>query len=203
MPALSSFAMFFFQGPIHAGGTQPDMLTIFVGIIALFFFLLMVGMLVGVVMLRGIVRDVKAKMESLEKRGEELIAHVSAKATPIVDMTQAIIEDLQPKIRSVSSDVEAISKTVRIKAEEVGATVSQVNLTVQEANGRTRGHIARVDTIVTGALNATHEISEKIQAGIRYPINHVAGWIAGLKTGMETLAARSPWGKKKPGPYDL
>ncbi len=205
MSSLSTFALFFLQQPVHASGTQLDLLTIFVGIIALFFFLLMVGMAIGAIYAMKMVKEVKAKVESLEKRGEALIAQATATAMPFVDKAHVIIDDLTPKIQSVTSDVEAMSRTVRAKVEEIGVTVSQVNSTVQDTNSKTRMQIARVDGMVTSALQTTNEVSQKIQHGIRVPINHVAGWVAGLKTGLETLAARSPFlkGKKPTSPYDL
>ncbi len=205
MQALSSLCFFLLQEPVHAGGTQLDLLTIFVGVIAVFFFLLMVGMAIGAWQMMKVIKEVKTKANDLEKKGEAMLAQIMARATPFVDKAQEIMEDITPKIKSVTDDVQAMSKTVRAKVEEVGQTVSQVNVTVQEANSKTRGQVARVDGIVTGALNTTHDVSTKIQAGIKYPINHVAGWIAGIKTGLETLAQRSPFGKSKPkpGPYDL
>ena len=205
MLALSSLSMFLQGTPVNPGGTRLDLLTIFVGIIALFFFLLMVGMAFGAIYAMKMVKEVKIKIGELEKRGEAMLAQVTAKATPFVDKAHEIMADLTPKIKNVSADVEAMSKTVRSKVEEVGATVSQINGTVQDANGKTRNQVARVDGIVTGALNTTHDVSNKIQAGIKYPINHVAGWIAGIKTGLETLAKKSSFNKPKTekNPYDL
>lgn len=203
MPIVSSLCVAL-QDPVHASGTQIDLLTIFVGIIALFFLLLMIGMAIGAWQAVKAIKKVEAKIDSLEKRGEAILADATAKAQPFIDKAHAIMEDLQPKIKSVTDDVQHISQVVRSKVDEVGATVSQVNGTVQDVNAKTRNQAQRVDGIVTNALTATHDISNKIQAGIRYPINQVAGWVAGLKTGLETLAQRSPLGKRKPtSPYDL
>ena len=143
MSSLSTFALFFLQQQVHASGTQLDLLTIFVGIIALFFFLLMVGMAIGAIYAMKMVKEVKAKVESLEKRGEALIAQATATAMPFVDKAHVIIDDLTPKIQSVTSDVEAMSRTVRAKVEEIGVTVSQVNSTVQDTNSKTRMQIEK------------------------------------------------------------
>jgi uncharacterized protein YoxC len=206
MPALSSLSMYFQQAtPVNATGTDIHIISICMIVIAIFFLMLIFAALFGAIYAMRLIKEIKQKGAELEKRGEQILADITAKTTPFVDRAHEIMEDLTPKIKSVTSDVEAISKTVRAKVEEVGVTVSQVNGTVQDANAKTRGQVARVDGIVTGALNTTHEISNKIQAGIRYPINHMAGWAAGLKAGLETLAQRSPWvkAKGKPSPYDL
>ena len=111
----------------------------------------------------------------------------------------------------LSENVEQVSYTVRTKADEIAdtiteinKTVQQVNVTVQDVNLRTRGQVARVDAMVTDALNTTHEVSHNIQEGIRKPIRKVAGMIEGLKAGLETLAAKSPFAKRPPqSPYDF
>jgi uncharacterized protein YoxC len=120
---------------------------------------------------------------------------VEQRTGPILDRTNELLRDLSPKIHTVSTNVEQISYTVRAKVGELGATVSQLNETVQEINGRTRAQVSRVDGIVTNALVATEEISHTVQQGIKAPVRQIAGVIAGLKAGLETLIARSPFGK--------
>jgi len=120
---------------------------------------------------------------------------VETKTGPILDKTTQILADLTPKIQSFSENAEQISYTVRVKVDELGATVSQLNETVQEINGRTRIQVGRVDGIVTDALIATEEIAASVQQSIKTPVRQIAGVIAGLKAGLETLIARSPFGR--------
>lgn len=205
MPTVSYLALALFQEQVNPTGADIQIIAICLIVIAFFFLLVMVGSAIAAVKAMAAVKKVEAKVDSLEKRGEALLAEAKVKFTPFVDKAQEIMEDLTPKIRSVTDDVQSISKTVRAKVEEVGQTVSQINLTVQDTNAKTKAQVARVDGIVTGAMNTTHDVSQKIQAGIKYPVNQVAGLIAGIKTGLETLAKRSPFGKTKPkpSPYDL
>jgi uncharacterized protein YoxC len=120
---------------------------------------------------------------------------VEQRTGPILDRTNELLRDLGPKIHTVTTNVEQISYTVRAKVDEVGATVSQLNETVQEINGRTRVHVAHVDGIVSDALFATEDISQTVQNGIRIPIKQVVGVVAGVRAGLETLIARSPFGR--------
>jgi uncharacterized protein YoxC len=123
------------------------------------------------------------------------IADIVEKRTgPLLDKTSALLLDLTPKVHAISTNVEQISYTVREKVEELGATVSELNQTVQEINGRTRAQVSRVDGIVTDALVATEEISQTVQQGIKAPVRQIAGVIAGLRAGIETLIERSPFG---------
>ncbi len=93
----------------------------------------------------------------------------------------------------MTENAEQISYTVRAKVDELGVTVSELNDTVREFNGRTRAQVARVDGIVSDALGATEEISHTVQQGIKAPVRQIAGIIAGLKAGIETLIERSPF----------
>jgi methyl-accepting chemotaxis protein len=126
------------------------------------------------------------------------IADVVEKRTgPMLDKTNQILNDLAPKVQSFTENAEQISYTVRTKVDELGVTVSELNETVREINGRTRVQVSRVDDIVTDALVATEEISHTVQQGIKAPVRQIAGIIAGLRAGIETLIERSPFKGKK------
>jgi ABC-type transporter Mla subunit MlaD len=120
---------------------------------------------------------------------------VEQRTGPILDRTNDLLRDLGPKIHTVTTNVEQISYTVRAKVDALGETVSQLNETVQEINGRTRIHVAHVDGIVSDAIYATEELSQTVQQGIRGPLKQVAGVVAGLRAGLDTLIARSPFGR--------
>ena len=191
MPAMSGLSMVFWQG-----GALDDkdvhLLTIFVGIVAVALLLQAVG-IVGAMVFAG----------KMLKKVEEVKDHFDAKTTPVLVKTNAILDDLGPKIRSISTNVDEISYTVRAKVDEVGETVTQVNRTVAEANVRTRMQIVRADDLVTEAMDTAAEVSEIVQDGIRTPARQIAGIIAGVKAGLETLIAKSPFFKGKDSPFDF
>jgi len=115
------------------------------------------------------------------------------------------LEDLGPKVRSISTNVEQISYTVREKCDELGQTLSELNRTVADVNLKTRVHVAKVDELVTDALVTTEQVQKTVQEGIKMPVRQIAGVVAGVKAAIDTLVARSPFGKKKgyESPYDL
>jgi methyl-accepting chemotaxis protein len=116
------------------------------------------------------------------------LAHdLHAQATPIMQKTHDVITDLSPKLRTVSENMTQVSYTIREKVDEVGETVSQVNRTVAEANQKTRTQVDHVDRMVKTALDTTEEIGQTVAHGIRGPLKQVAGMIAGLRAGIETL----------------
>ena len=198
---LSAAAMVvLFQDAVAAEQHDIHLLTIFVGIAA-------VGLVVQSIAL-AVAASFGAK---LLKKVDDIADHVDQKVSPILSKTNALMDELTPKMRTISENVEQVSYTVRAKADEIAATVTEinrtvqeVNVTVQDANLRTRGQLARVDNMVTDALNTTHEVSHSIQEGIRKPVRKVAAIIEGLKAGLETLAAKSPFAKRPPqSPYDF
>jgi methyl-accepting chemotaxis protein len=121
---------------------------------------------------------------------------VETKTGPIMDRTANILKDLEPKVKSVGESAEHITSTVRVKVDELGATMTELNATMRDINGRTRVQVQRADNIVTDAMRATEEISQTVQHGIKGPLKQVAGVIAGVRAAVETLAARSPFGRK-------
>jgi uncharacterized protein YoxC len=158
--------------------------SIFVGLIALALWVQALGVVaVGVYAYRF--------LKKLDKLGNSF----EQKTTPILEKTNLLLEDLSPKVRSISENVEQLSYTVREKVDEIGATVTQVNRTVEEINLRTRVQVARADSIVSHAMGAAEEFSGTVQNQIRGPLRQVAGVIAGVKAGIETLVSRFPFGR--------
>ena len=183
MPALSGTALFLFQtGELSRHDIHLGM--IFLGIIA-----------ISLMCAAGAAILAAGFTAKLLHRVDGIANIVEQRTGPILDRTNELLRDLGPKIHTVSTNVEQISYTVRSKVDELGQTVSQLNETVQEINGRTRAQVSRVDGIVTNALVATEEISHTVQQGIKAPVRQIAGVMAGLKAGLETLIARSPFGK--------
>ena len=126
------------------------------------------------------------------------------KTDPIISKANALIDDIGPKVRTISTNVENISYTARVKVDELSKTIDELNRTVKDVNERSKVQISRVDGIVSDALTTTYEVSRTVQENIKGPVRQIAGVMAGLKAGLETLVARSPFaGRVKQNPYDL
>ena len=179
MPVLSGAAVVVLQ---ESELTRHDihLAMIFLCIIALALVVQAVGVLIS-----------SAFGAKLLHRVNSIADIVETKTGPILDRTNSILQDLAPKVKSVSENAEHVSATVRLKVEELGTTVSELNDTMREINGRTRVQVRRVDGIVSDALQTTEEISHTVQNGIKGPVKQIAGIIAGVRAGIETLVARS------------
>jgi uncharacterized protein YoxC len=181
MPVLSGAAVILLQ---DSDFTRRD---IHLGIIFLFVIALaLVVQAIGVVVSGAFAAKLLHRVDGIADIVEQ-------RTGPMLDKTNQILHDLAPKVQSFTENAEQISYTVRTKVEELGATVSELNATVREINDRTRAQVSRVDGIVTDALVATEEISNTVQQGIKAPVRQIAGIIAGLRAGIETLIERSPF----------
>jgi methyl-accepting chemotaxis protein len=189
--ALNSMAVMMFQ---EAGGADQHRLTIYSFVIAL----ALVAQAVGVCVAAAFAVKMFVKVD-------KLTTAFDVKTTPIIEKAEALLDELSPKLKSITTNLEQTSFTVRAKVDDLANTVEELNRTVQDANERSRVQISRVDGIVTDALATTYEVSRTVQESIKGPVRQVAGIIAGLKTGLETLIARSPLGRRgsSQNPYDL
>jgi methyl-accepting chemotaxis protein len=191
MPVLRGAAVFLQESALSKHDIHLSM--IFLCIIAV----ALVAQAVGVLISGAFAAKLLAKVDGIADT-------VDKKTGPILDKTGALLVELTPKVTAISANVEQISNTVREQVEQLAATVTELNKTVQELNGRTRVQVARVDGMVTEALDTTEQVSQTVQKGIEAPVRQIVGVIAGLRVGLETLIERSPFGKRDvPGPYDL
>lgn len=175
-----------------AGGEQHK-LTIYSLVIAVS----LAAQALGVIVAAVFAMKMFAKVEKLANSFEE-------KTAPIIANATAIVAELTPRIQNISKNVEDMSFTARVKVDELSATIDQLNRTVQDVNERSRVQVSRVDGIVSDVLATTYEVSRTVQEGIKGPVRQMAGVVAGLKAGLETLVARSPFKPRvEEDPYDL
>ncbi|HSY35371.1 MAG TPA: hypothetical protein VK814_06435 [Acidobacteriaceae bacterium] len=184
MPVLSGAAVVVFQ---QDELTKRDIhwAMLFLAVIALALVAQAVGVLIGAAFGAKLLRKVNVIADIVE-----------TKTGPIMDRTNSILRDLEPKVKSVGESAEHISSTVRVKVDELGVTMTELNATMRDINGRTRVQVKRADNIVSDAMHATEEISQTVQQGIKGPVKQIAGVIAGVKAAVETLVERSPFGRR-------
>ncbi len=195
MPVLNGAAVVLLQDA-EFNGHDVHLAMIFLFVIALVLVLQAMAVLIGGLFAAKLLVRMKGVVDRMER-----------KTGPILDKTNQMLQDLAPqvhsfaqkvqtitdKVESLTENAEQISSTVRVKVDELGVTVSELNETVREMNVRTAMQVARVDGIVSDALHATEEISKTVQDGIKGPVRQIAGIVAGVKAGIETLVARSPF----------
>lgn len=162
---------------VSAGGFSPtEQVWIVVALIGIAAALLIQSLLYvvgGLVALR-VITKVKGTVEEARRDMKGTTDEIKAKIYPLVDsLTHAgktakdLLDDSAPKIKAVTEHLVETSKTVRDTAEKLGQTVS-------EANQKTQRQVARVDHMVTSALDTTAEIAATVEHGIKVPAQKIA-----------------------------
>lgn len=182
MHSLSCLALAFLQE--DTGALQHDVHLMMIGIWIIVIALALAFLAIAVAGLM---------MMKVVKHVEGIADKADSKVWPLLDKTQGLVEELSPKVRTITTNVEQISYTVRTKIDEFSATASEINRTVKDANARTQEKVTRVDNMVSEALGTVHHVSRTVQDSVRKPVQQVAGVIAAMKRGMETLVERSPF----------
>ncbi len=195
MPVLNGAAAVLLQ---DAEFTRRDihLAMIFLFVIALVMVLQAVGVMIGGVFAAKMLVRMKGVADRMERKTEPILDKANMMLQDLTPQVHSFAEKVQAitdKVQSLAENAEQISGTVRVKVDELGVTVSELNETVREMNVRTSMQMARVDGIVSDALHATEEISKTVQDGIKGPVRQIAGIVAGVKAGLETLVARSPF----------
>jgi methyl-accepting chemotaxis protein len=171
------------SGSLSSGNTK--WLIIFVGIVA---FSMLVQAIAVIVLALG---AIKAR-----KRALEIAEDLRVKVLPIISGAHELIRDNSPKVKVITENFVEASHIIRSKAQEFDVTASDLN-------SKTRAQAARVDGMVTSVLNATAEISDSIQRGIKVPVREVTGMVNGLKAGLDVLVGRAKgFGSGRNGPRD-
>jgi hypothetical protein len=161
------------QDPDSLSSGNSKLLMVFVGMVA-------VALVVQAIALIAMaVGAAKAR-----KRGLEIVEEVRLKLMPIMDNTHSFIQDTAPKVKIITENFVETSHVVRAKAQEFDVTASDLN-------SKARAQAARVDGIVTSALNTTTDVAETIQRGIKVPLREVSGIINGVKAGLDVLVGRA------------
>lgn len=132
--------------------------------------LIQVSMLVGmfVVMRRG--------MDKLQKIAEE----AKAKAFPVINQAQDLINEMAPKVKTAVANLEEVSHTVRKQA-------TNVNNSVEDIVGKANAQIRRVDQMVTATLNAVDDASRAVEKAVALPTRRVSGVLNGIRVGVGVL----------------
>jgi hypothetical protein len=161
------------QDPDSLSSGNSRLLMVFVGMVA-------VALIVQAIALIAMaVGAAKAR-----KRGLEIVEELRTKLMPIMDNTHSFIQDTAPKVKIITENFAETSHVIRAKAQEFDVTASDLN-------SKARAQAARVDGIVTSALNTTTDVAETIQRGIKIPLREVSGLINGLKAGLDVLVGRA------------
>ncbi len=121
----------------------------------------------------------------LAAKVSSLLDAAKTKTMPLVGDAHAIVQDLQPKIKTISGHLVEISTTVRDQAK-------QVNTTVDDVVGKTRAQAGKVDEMVSAVLDGISHAGTTVSAGVAKPVRKVSSVLHGIRVGLDTLFETRP-----------
>jgi Skp family chaperone for outer membrane proteins len=200
--AMTFLAMWFqdsdMASSLHSMSTFMGILAISVA--ALTALIMVGGAVLGARLLKA-VNKVTTIATELQTKANPIMHEVAA----ISKHTREVLEDAKPKIATITDNLARTSATLSEAAVTAKATVEKVQQTVVDANSRTQRQVARVDNMVSAALNTTADVVESINHGIKVPAQKIAQAASqarvvaeGLLDRIKSMAAATPFGGHKP-----
>jgi methyl-accepting chemotaxis protein len=175
-----------FQGTDAVSEINTNLLTIFIGLVAL---AMLVQAIALAVLAAKSVKAIKGLAETVDELKQKALPLIDS-ATEISRSAQSLVTETAPKVRAIADNLLETSDLVRGTAQHFEETLADANL-------RTQRQVARVDGMVTAALTATVEVVETIGNGIRGPAQKIASlagqakrFAEGLLAGIKSYASR-------------
>jgi ElaB/YqjD/DUF883 family membrane-anchored ribosome-binding protein len=119
------------------------------------------------------IEDMRSSVMPVVKDGRELL-----------DTTREFFVRVAPKVEATVTDAAELTRNLRAQAAEVEVTVGEVL-------GRVRKQAGRLDSIVTGTLDAVDKATAYVTEKISKPVKQISGVLAGVKAVFESLSASS------------
>jgi methyl-accepting chemotaxis protein len=182
---MAMLAMWF-QGTDAVSDMNTNLLTIFIGLVAL---AMLVQAIALAVLAARSVKAIKALTDTVDELKQKALPLIDS-ATEISRSARSLVTETAPKVRAIADNLLETSDLVRGTAQHFEETLADANL-------RTQRQVARVDEMVSVALTATVEIVETIGNGIRGPAQKIAAlagqarrFAEGLLAGIKSYAGR-------------
>jgi uncharacterized protein YoxC len=162
------------------------LIMIFIGMIAVAFVLLAVVLMVVAVKVVGVVKSFSATAEELKAKVLPLLDEAKA----IGSSSREILDDAKPKIKVLTANFVETSETLKATTKAAKSVVEHCDATIADANVRAQRQVARVDGMVTAALNTTAEVVEAIGQGLKVPAQRIAVLAGQARSFAEGLIAK-------------
>lgn len=133
------------------------------------------------IVLIAILMSMKKAAHTIQAELKELRASVM----PVIFDTGDFITRVAPKIESTASDVAEIVQTSRARIAELESTVTEI-LT------RLHYQTARVDGMVTDALNTVDRVGGYVTETVAKPARQISGIVAAAKAVVDALNSPTP-----------
>ena len=103
------------------------------------------------------------------------------KMLPLLDVaadvgrtSRDLLADTAPKLKVITANFVETSETLKSTSRSAKAVVEHCDATIADANLRAQRQVARVDGMVTAALNTTAEVVEAVGHALKVPAHRIA-----------------------------
>lgn len=116
-------------------------------------------------------------VQRLRDRLEPLIA----RAEPVIDNANRILAEARPRIEEMTRKAVEVVETAR-------AQVATYDELLNDAAGRARQHIERLDYLLADTTERVQETASAVQSSLLRPVREVNGVMNGVRAALTTLA---------------
>ena len=146
------------------------------------------------------IKEVTATADEIKGKVLPLLHEI----TEFTKSGRELLDEAAPKVKHITESLVRTTDTLAETSLIAKSAVQKIEVTVSDANVRTQKQVARVDGMVTTALNTTAEVVEAINTGIRVPAQKIAAMatqakfaVEGLLEKIKSMTGGMPFGAKK------
>jgi methyl-accepting chemotaxis protein len=159
---------------------MDDKLTIFIAVTAaavVLQMLILLGMLIAVL-------KMKAKIEALAEKAEDMSSTVQAKVLPLLDEAKILQQNVKSFLETARPKIDVVlDNAAQITTAAKGST-QRVETTVNDVVDRIRLQVIRGDEMLTRTMDRVEETSEKVQHTVMSPVRQVSGIVQAIGVGV-------------------
>lgn len=132
---------------------------------------------VAVVLQMFILLALVISVRKTASRMETLAGTLQSRALPILETSNALLNDSRGKVETIVSNLADTTTTLK-------AQVARLDTTLTDIIDRTRLQVIRADDIVTRTLDSVEETTDIVQHTVVSPVRQISGIMQGLSVGV-------------------
>ena len=115
-----------------------------------------------------------------QTRAQALVEELRGHALPALRTSNALLEDLAPKLKLLASNLVEATEHIKAVSQEVGSVVSDVSK-------QTRARVAHVNGMIDGTLDQITHTTNTIQHKISVPVRQLTGVLNGVRAALNVM----------------
>jgi hypothetical protein len=122
---------------------------------------------------------------------DEKVEDIRSSVMPLVDKTRELLTTLTPKIIETTEDLTALAHSLRVQSGDV-------RFAANEVIARVRAQTTRIDTLLTGVLDAVERAGGFMADTVGKPMRQLSAILASVRATVESLRSSEPTHGSRP-----